>query len=104
MGHLTLKVFPASKIQKIEIHNRWQPDSQRSDSEANGADIVLRLREKAQDNKANIALIKTLSKLCGRKVWIKSGASGRLKVIEFEGEEQEFISAIKAASRPNSKS
>ena len=97
MGHLTLKVFPASKQQKIEIHAYEGIDSHRSQIGANEADITVRLSEKAQQNKANVALIKTLKKLTGAQVRIRAGASSRLKIIEFDGEKEDFLKKIKSA-------
>ena len=97
MGHLALKVFPASKQQKIEIHTSGRIDSQRSDNPANAADITVRLREKAQENKANASLIKILKKLTHQQVRIKAGITSRLKVIEFDGEKEDFINKLKIA-------
>ena len=101
MGHLTLRVFPASKQEKIEIHTYEGTDSQRSQIGANEADITVRLREKAHQNKANAALLKTLKKLTRMKVHIKAGASSRLKVIEFDGEKEDFLKKLKSALPPN---
>ena len=43
---------------------------------------VVSIKEKAEDNKANIALIRFLSEELGKKVRIKSGFRSRTKVIE----------------------
>ena len=94
MGHLTLKVFPASKKQKIEIHAYGENTSQRSKFLANGPDLTVRLCEKAQDNKANAALIKILKKLTHKTVQIKAGMASRLKVIEFEGKKEDFLKKL----------
>ena len=43
---------------------------------------IISIKEKAEDNKANIELIKFLSKMLGRKARIKSGLKSREKIIE----------------------
>ena len=96
MGHLTLKVFPASKREEITISKEGDfPQAPKTG--ANGADITVRLCEKAVGNKANIALIKLISKLARQKVRICAGAGSRLKVIEFEGEARDLINSIKGS-------
>jgi len=94
MGRLTLKVFPASKKERIEIHNNGQ--KQQRSKTANELDITVRLRQKAQDNKANIALLKLLKKLTHTGVRIVAGAKNRLKVIEFDQTREEFIDSLRA--------
>ena len=42
---------------------------------------IIGIKEKAEDNKANIELIKFLSKMLGRKARIKSGLKSREKII-----------------------
>jgi uncharacterized protein (TIGR00251 family) len=41
----------------------------------------INIKEKAQDNRANVELIKFLSKALGRKVRIKSGLRSREKIV-----------------------
>ena len=43
---------------------------------------IIGIKEKAEDNKANIGLIRFLSKILGRKARIKSGLKSRVKIIE----------------------
>ena len=43
---------------------------------------IIRIKEKAKDNKANIELIKFLSKVLGKGVKIKSGIKSKEKLIE----------------------
>ena len=43
---------------------------------------IISIKEKAEDNKANIGLIRFLSKILGRKARIKSGLKSRVKIIE----------------------
>lgn len=43
---------------------------------------IFSIKEKAEDNKANIELIRFLSKMLGRKARIKSGLKSREKIIE----------------------
>ena len=44
---------------------------------------IIGIKEKAEDNKANIGLIRFLSKILGRKARIKSGLKSREKIIEI---------------------
>ena len=66
---LSVKVIPNSKENKIEKENRI---------------LIVRLKEKAEKGKANIALIKLLTKYFNSKVRIVSGHRSRNKVIEIE--------------------
>jgi len=66
---LTVKVIPNSKENKIEKENGI---------------LIVRLKEKAEKGKANIALIKLLTKYFNSKVRIVSGHRSRNKVIEIE--------------------
>ena len=43
---------------------------------------IISIKEKAEDNKANIELIRFLSKALGRKVRIKSGFKSKIKIVE----------------------
>lgn len=45
---------------------------------------IINIKEKAEDNKANIELVKFLSKMLGRKARIKSGLKSREKIIEIK--------------------
>ena len=66
---LTVKVIPNSKENKIEKENGI---------------LIVRLKEKAEKGKANIALIKLLTKYFNSQVRIVSGHRSRNKVIEIE--------------------
>ena len=66
---LTVKVIPNSKENKIEKENGI---------------LIVRLKEKAEKGKANIALIKLLTKYFNSKVRIVSGHRSRNKIIEIE--------------------
>jgi len=66
---LTVKVIPNSKENKIEKENDI---------------LIVRLKEKAEKGKANIALIKLLTKYFNSQVRIVSGHRSRNKVIEIE--------------------
>ena len=46
---------------------------------------IVDIKEKAEDNKANIELVRFLSKELGRKVKIKSGLRSKLKIIGVVG-------------------
>ena len=43
---------------------------------------IVSIKEKAEDNRANIELIKFLSKTLGKKARIKSGFKSKIKMVE----------------------
>lgn len=45
---------------------------------------IISIKEKAEDNRANIELIRFLSKMLGRKARIKSGLKSREKIMGFK--------------------
>ena len=68
---ISVRVKPGVKENKIE---KFSDDR-----------YLVYLKERAEDNKANLALIKLLSKYFGTpKIKIKSGLSSRDKVVEIE--------------------
>ncbi|MFA5108651.1 MAG: DUF167 domain-containing protein [Candidatus Micrarchaeia archaeon] len=96
MGHLTLKVTPGSKKPEIKLIDNGAISLHRSNM-ANEAAIAVRLCERAQENKANIALIKLLSRLSGFKVRLIAGANNRIKTVEFDCERETFLKNITEA-------
>ena len=56
------------------------------------------VKEKAEGNKANIALLKGLKRLLRQEVRLVLGAKARNKVLEIEGTEKEVLNALRAAS------
>ena len=72
------------KIFKVII----RPNSDKNEIEQfddNKKAYRIRIKEKAEDNKANIELIKFLFRQLGMKVKIKSGFKSKEKIIEIEG-------------------
>jgi uncharacterized protein (TIGR00251 family) len=57
------------------------------------------LKSRAEDNKANIELIKEMSRLLGSRVSIVSGAKSRKKVIEADISEKELENIISSFGR-----
>ncbi|MFH1221786.1 MAG: DUF167 domain-containing protein [Candidatus Micrarchaeota archaeon] len=53
--------------------------------------IKVYLTAQAEDNKANLELIKTLEKLTGKPVRLISGFKSRRKVLEMDLNENEFL-------------
>lgn len=80
---ITLRVTPNAKAFRIE--------------EKQG-EFRIYVKEKAEDNKANIALCKELKKLLKKEVTLVTGAKNRNKVLEIEGTEEEVLNALRAAS------
>lgn len=65
--------------------------------EHDGSAYRIYVNEKAQGNRANLALQKKLGKLIGMKVLLLSGAKSRDKVLEIEGTENEVFNAFRKA-------
>jgi uncharacterized protein (TIGR00251 family) len=76
---LSVRVVPNAKAFRIEQSNGYK----------------VYVKEKAEDNKANLALLKGLRKLLGREVRLVSGAKARNKVLEVEGTEEEVLGALR---------
>ena len=64
---IKIVVKPNSKKEKIELLEGF---------------YKVEIKEKAEDNKANIAVIKILSKYFGKPVYIKSGFKSKRKLID----------------------
>ncbi len=60
-----------------------------------GPPLKVRLSAPPQDGRANKALEAYLSALAGAKVRIASGRKSRMKAIEFEGSEEDFLASLK---------
>ncbi len=45
---------------------------------------VVYVKEKAENNKANLAVIKLLSKFFNKKIYIKSGLRSKIKIIDVK--------------------
>ncbi len=80
---IAMRVVPGAKSFKLE----QTPDGYK-----------VYVREKAENNKANLALLGGLRKLLGREVRLASGAKSRNKVLEVEGTEEEVLNALRTAS------
>ncbi len=77
---LSVRVVPNAKAFRIgHSENGWK----------------VYVKEKAEENKANMALLKGLRKLLGREVRLVSGAKARNKVLEIEGTEKEVLGALR---------
>lgn len=62
------------------------PNSRRNEVlDAGEKQLIVRVKEKAEKGKANLAVINLLKKHFRRKVRIVSGFSGKMKVIEVGG-------------------
>lgn len=67
------------------IKIKVKPNSSENSVEE-GDVLVVRVKAKAENNKANVEVVKLLSKYFGKKVRIKRGKSSSNKVIEFEND------------------
>jgi len=69
---IKIKVKPKSKKESVEIE---------------GEKIVVCVKEPPEDNKANIAVIKSLAKhynISQKSIKIKSGLRGKIKIVELD--------------------
>ncbi len=80
---ISIRIVPNAKVFKIEsMQDKYK----------------IYVKERAENNKANLALLKGLKKLVGGNVRIISGAKVRNKVLEIEGPEEKIRNALKTAS------
>ncbi len=68
----------------MKITVKAKPGSGRSEISQDGEAYTVWLKALAQDNKANIELVKLLSRHFGRKVRILSGLNSKRKTLEVE--------------------
>lgn len=61
-----------------------KPNSQKDKIELRDGFYKIEVKEKAEDNKANLAVIKVLSKYFKKMVYIKSGLRSKIKIIDIE--------------------
>ncbi|MFP3949586.1 MAG: DUF167 domain-containing protein [Candidatus Micrarchaeia archaeon] len=64
---------------------------------SNSSGWKIYVKEKAEGNKANAAVITGLEKLLGKDVWLISGAKAKKKVLKIEGKEEEVLDALRKA-------
>jgi len=64
---------------------RVKPGSGGFSISSKGDFLEIRTESPAENNKANLEIVKELSKLFGRKVWIVRGLKSRKKEISVEG-------------------
>jgi uncharacterized protein (TIGR00251 family) len=67
---IRLKAHPNSSIEKIQKNSE--------------EDYEVWIKEKAEDNKANVKLVKLLQRFFKKKVKIKSGFTSKKKIMEIE--------------------
>ena len=79
----------------MRIQVRVVPNAKAFRIEHSGNGWKVYVKEKAEENKANLALLKWLRKLLGREVRLVSGAKAREKVLEIEGTEEEVLDALR---------
>jgi uncharacterized protein (TIGR00251 family) len=65
------------------IHVKVKPNSLEQSVEKIDEDYFVKLKSSPEDGKANLELIKFLSKYFGSEVKIKSGFSSRRKIVEI---------------------
>ncbi|MBD3398426.1 DUF167 domain-containing protein [Candidatus Micrarchaeota archaeon] len=79
----------------MRIQMRVVPNAKAFRIEQSEAGWKAYVKEKAEDNKANLALLKGLKKLLKREVRLVSGAKARNKVLEIDGTEEEVLGALR---------
>lgn len=58
--------------------------------------IVIHATERPMRNKVNIEIIKELSCIFNRRVWIKAGMQSQNKIIEVDGNESEILERLQS--------
>ena len=61
-----------------------KPSSKKEKIEFLGDFYKVNVKEKAENNRANLAVIKILSKYFGKQVHIKSGLKSKIKIIDVK--------------------
>lgn len=78
----------------MKISVRVVPNAKRFSLHKVESGLKVYVKEKAEGNKANIALLRNLGKLLRKEVRLVSGEKARNKVLEVAGEEKEILKAI----------
>ncbi|MBD3390170.1 hypothetical protein GF415_04445 [Candidatus Micrarchaeota archaeon] len=86
-----------SAREDMKICVRVVPNAGKFRISSNSGGWKIYVKEKAEGNKANAAVIKGLEKLLGKGVRLISGATARKKVLEIEGKEKEVLDALRKA-------
>jgi len=69
---------------KMQIEVLVKANSKKENIEKKGDTLIVSVKEKAENNKANLAVIKLLSKYFKKKVSIKSGLRNKRKIISVK--------------------
>ncbi len=93
MGQISLQVVPNSSVQALEF---LAPLAANRNGPASAPILKVRLKQKAQGGRANLALEKWLSALSGFPVRIVRGHAGRRKTVAFSRPEEEFLQGLRA--------
>ena len=68
----------------MQIEVLVKANSKKENIEKKGDTLIVSVKEKAENNKANLAVIKLLSKYFKKKVSIKSGLRNKRKIISVK--------------------
>ncbi len=71
-------------LDKMQIEVLVKANNKKEDIEKTGDKYIVSVKEKAENNKANLAVIKLLSKYFKKKVSIKSGSRSKIKIISIK--------------------
>ncbi|HNT60806.1 MAG TPA: DUF167 domain-containing protein [Candidatus Bilamarchaeaceae archaeon] len=82
------------------LHVKVVPCSRRFGIRKKGDVWEADLAEPPEKNRANAELVRQLEKITGRRVRILRGATGKKKVLEIEGNEQEIRRILSDAEKP----
>ena len=75
-------LWKSSQNNSMIIKVKVKPNSEKQEIAKNGELYTIHLKSAAEDNKANIELIKLLSKFFKKEIKIKTGKTSRNKLIE----------------------
>jgi uncharacterized protein (TIGR00251 family) len=83
------------QVESMKLNVRVIPNAKAFRIEQSETGYRVYVKEKAEGNKANLALLKELKKLLKKEVGLVSGAKARNKVLEVEGTEKEVLGALR---------
>ncbi|MEK6812201.1 MAG: DUF167 domain-containing protein [Nanoarchaeota archaeon] len=74
----------------VKIKVKVKPNSRKQSVEKEGETYLVQVKSPAENNKANIEVIKLLEKYFKKSVKIKSGLTSRNKIVEVENLEEKI--------------
>ncbi len=82
----------------MQLNIRVVPNAKRFSVKVTGDEVRIYLKEKAEDGKANLELVKSLKRLLGVEVQLLRGQKSRVKIIGVNADEETVWRILREAS------